>query len=116
MHICVAANPETDAMDCSDDTHVAGDAPSTTPPPSRATVHAVRRLLQWHALDVQDRARHFQHHLLAACVGFVLALPPVLIFANLQQFLPTLQTALRVGVGFPPLASAGECAQAGVNV
>ena len=58
-------------------------------------------------IDVQGRMRHYKDELLAACTAFVLHLPVAVIRRDVDRAVVALQTALRLGIGYAPLAHIG---------
>lgn len=62
-------------------------------------------LLSKFVREVAARLRQFKNELLAACVRMVLAVPRALV--DVPLLVPALDTALRLGVGYLPLARVG---------
>jgi hypothetical protein len=62
-------------------------------------------LLRKFIIEVSHRLRQYKNELLAACVRLVLSVPRELI--DVPVLVPSLDTALRLGVGYLPLARVG---------
>ncbi|KAG9478931.1 hypothetical protein GDO78_012545 [Eleutherodactylus coqui] len=57
--------------------------------------------------EVSSKMKQFKDELLASCLILILSLPHDIIMLDMKAYIPSLQTAFKLGLSFPPLADAG---------
>ncbi|XP_069813698.1 DNA-dependent protein kinase catalytic subunit isoform X2 [Dendropsophus ebraccatus] len=57
--------------------------------------------------EVSSKMKQFKDELLASCLTLILSLPHEIIMVDMTAYIPSLQTAFKLGLSFPPLAYAG---------
>ncbi|XP_056377813.1 DNA-dependent protein kinase catalytic subunit isoform X2 [Hyla sarda] len=57
--------------------------------------------------EVSSKMKQFKDELLASCLTLILSLPHEIIMHDIKAYIPSLQTAFKLGLSFPPLANAG---------
>ncbi|KAG8570891.1 hypothetical protein GDO81_011464 [Engystomops pustulosus] len=57
--------------------------------------------------EVSSKMKQFKDELLASCLNLILSLPYDIIMLDMKAYIPSLQTAFKLGLSFPPLADAG---------
>ncbi|KAM3927958.1 DNA-dependent protein kinase catalytic subunit [Leptodactylus fuscus] len=57
--------------------------------------------------EVSSKMKQYKDELLASCLTLILSLPHDIIMLDMKAYIPSIQTAFKLGLSFPPLADAG---------